>query len=247
MNKHPNVLIILTDDQRNDTIGALGNPHIHTPNLDELVHRGFAFEKQFCTTPICTPARAEILTGCNSFTNRVPWFGMPINSELTLLPQAFQDAGFHTIHVGKWHNDGHPRDKGYARTRRVFPADNLNNSGHWMRFNEDGVEVEGHSIELFTEAAIEELAVAPTDRPWFCYLAHFAPHDPHDCPPPFDTMYDAASMPLYPNHMPEHPIDNGAMTIRDELLAALMGAWDHVKNCGEHGADPESIWRGSDR
>jgi arylsulfatase A-like enzyme len=218
----PNILFILTDDQRYDTIGALGNPHIHTPNLDHLVHQGFAFEKHFCTTPICTPARAEILTGCDSFRNRVPWFGMPINPELALLPQAFHGAGFHTIHVGKWHNDGHPRGKGYDRTRCVYAADNLNDDaqyGHWMRFaEEDGSQVEGHSTELFTTAALEELATAPADRPWFCYLAYCAPHDPHDSPPPFDTMYEAATMPLYPNHMPEHPIDNGAMTIRDEVL-----------------------------
>lgn len=217
----PNVLLVLSDDQRYDTIGALGNPHIHTPNLDSLVREGFAFEKHFCTTPICTPARAEILTGCHSFRNRVPWFGMPINPDLSLLPRVFQEAGFHTIHVGKWHNDGHPREKGYDRTRRVFGLDNLNNyaeHGHWMRFAEEGGEVEGHDTELFTQAALEELAAAPEDRPWFCYLAYHAPHDPHDSPPPFDSMYEAGSMPLYPNHMPEHPIDNGAMWIRDELL-----------------------------
>ena len=76
----PNILFILTDDHRYDTIGALGNPHI--PSLDTLVRRGFAFDRSFCTTPICTPARAELLTGCTSFANHVPWFGIPINPKL---------------------------------------------------------------------------------------------------------------------------------------------------------------------
>ena len=219
--RRPNVLFVLTDDQRYDTIGALGNPHIHTPNLDRLVHRGFAFERHFCTTPICTPARAEILTGCSSFHNQVPWFGMPINPELTLLPQAFHDAGYHTIHVGKWHNDGHPRDKGYDRVRRVFPTDNLNDHatcGHRMRFAEEAGDVEGHSTELFTEAAIEELMAYDGEQPWFCYLAYHAPHDPHQAPEPFASMYDPGRLPLLPNYMPEHPFDNGDMFIRDELL-----------------------------
>lgn len=217
----PNLLLIVSDDQRFDTIGALGNPNIHTPNLDGLVRSGYASERHYCTTPICTPARAEILTGCNSFTNGVPWFGMPIDPGLTLLPQAMQGAGYHTIHIGKWHNDGHPRDKGYVDTRCVSQADNLNSfreRGHYLRFNDGSFETSGHSTELFTEAAIDAIDAAPPHDPWFCYLAYHAPHDPHTSPEPFASMYDAATMPLYANYMPEHPFDNGDMVIRDELL-----------------------------
>jgi arylsulfatase A-like enzyme len=219
--RRPNVLFILSDDQRFDTISALGNPHIHTPHLDDLAHRGTAFARHFCTTPICTPARAEILTGCQSFRNQVPWFGMPINPELVLLPQVFQGAGYHTIHVGKWHNDGHPRDKGYDQTHCVFPSDNLNDyrqRGHYLRFDTAAGEVEGHATELFTEAALQALQAAPGDRPWLCYLAYTAPHDPHDSPEPFNSFYRPENMPLLPNYMPEHPFDNGVMDIRDELL-----------------------------
>jgi len=221
MPSRPNILFLLSDDQRFDTIAALGNPHIHTPNLDALAQRGYAFERNFCTTPICTPARAEILTGCTSFANHVPWFGMPINPELTLLPRAFHDAGYHTIHVGKWHNDGHPRDKGYDITRCVFPEDNLNDFravGHYMRFREPQGEVSGHSSVLFTDAALAALTAVPSDQPWFCYVAYTAPHDPHEAPEPFASLYDPAQMPLLPNFMPEHPFDNGDMVIRDELL-----------------------------
>ena len=218
----PNILVIITDDQRFDTIGALGNHHIYTPNLDRLVQRGFAFRRHLCTTPICTPARAEILTGCDSFGNGVPWFGMPINKKLTLLPQAFASVGYHTIHVGKWHNDGHPgKGKGYAQTHCVFPSDNLNNyaiHGHTMRFHEDDREMEGHATELFTDTAIDAIRQAPTGKPWFCYLGYSAPHDPHHCPPPFKNWYDPETMPLFPNFMPEHPFDNGDMVIRDEQL-----------------------------
>lgn len=217
----PNVLFVLSDDQRFDTVGALGNPHIQTPTLDDLCRRGVAFTQSFCTTPICTPARAEILTGCQSYANQVPWFGMPINPELTLLPQAFRGAGYHTIHVGKWHNDGHPRDRGYDVTRRVAYMDNLNDYGsfgHIMRFAEPGGQVEGHTTELFTAAAAEELSQAPADRPWLCYLSYTAPHDPHESPEPFSSRYNPATMPLLPNYLPEHPFDNGDMVIRDELL-----------------------------
>jgi arylsulfatase A-like enzyme len=62
-NKKPNVLWICTDQQRYDTIGALGYPGVLTPNIDRLVHEGVAFERAYCQAPICTPSRASFLTG----------------------------------------------------------------------------------------------------------------------------------------------------------------------------------------
>jgi arylsulfatase len=55
----PNILWICTDQQRYDTIGALGNPHVNTPNIDRLVAEGFAFTHAYCQSPICTPSRAS--------------------------------------------------------------------------------------------------------------------------------------------------------------------------------------------
>ena len=63
----PNILLIVSDDQRPDTIHALGNERIATPNLDRLVNEGCAFTRATCGNPICTPSRAEILTGTCSF------------------------------------------------------------------------------------------------------------------------------------------------------------------------------------
>ena len=59
----PNILWICTDQQRYDTIGALGNPHVATPNIDSLVAEGVVFTHAYCQSPICTPSRASFLTG----------------------------------------------------------------------------------------------------------------------------------------------------------------------------------------
>ncbi|MDP6504379.1 MAG: sulfatase-like hydrolase/transferase, partial [Planctomycetota bacterium] len=59
----PNILWICTDQQRYDTIGALGNPHVSTPNIDRLVANGVAFTRTYCQSPICNPSRASFLTG----------------------------------------------------------------------------------------------------------------------------------------------------------------------------------------
>src|SRR5438034_11762983 len=67
----PDILFIMTDQQRFDTIAALGNPHIYTPNLDRLVRRGVAFSNAYATCPVCVAARYTIRTGCDAATTRV--------------------------------------------------------------------------------------------------------------------------------------------------------------------------------
>ena len=70
--ERPNFLVIVSDDQRPDTIAALGNEIIHTPNLDRLVREGMTFTRAVCPFPLCVPSRAEILTGTSAFENGVP-------------------------------------------------------------------------------------------------------------------------------------------------------------------------------
>ena len=63
MGARPNILWYCTDQQRFDTLGALGNPYVQTPNLDRLVREGVAFTRAYCQSPICTPSRSSFLTG----------------------------------------------------------------------------------------------------------------------------------------------------------------------------------------
>ena len=68
----PNILFVMTDQQRFDTIAALGNTHIHTPNLDRLVKRGLAFTNAYSTCPVCVPARYTVRTGCEPPIINIP-------------------------------------------------------------------------------------------------------------------------------------------------------------------------------
>ena len=102
--KQPNILWICTDQQRHDTIGALGNSHIHTPTLDSLVAEGVAFTSAYCQTPICTPSRASFLTGrypshvgVNSNSN----VGFP--DEARLITRTLADVGYDCGMAGKLH------------------------------------------------------------------------------------------------------------------------------------------------
>ena len=98
----PNVLFVLADDQRFDTIALLGNAEIKTPNLDKLVRRGFSFTNAYCqgsmVPAVCTPSRTMILTGKSLF--RIP-NPQAKTYDGSTLPSTFGAAGYQTLHVGK--------------------------------------------------------------------------------------------------------------------------------------------------
>lgn len=102
----PNFLVVMTDQQRFDTIGALGNPHVHTPNLDRLANEGVSFTRTYCQHPICQPSRASFMTGRYPSAIHVGYNGvdrMPESAEETMWSRLLADAGYHCGLVGKLH------------------------------------------------------------------------------------------------------------------------------------------------
>lgn len=234
----PNVLLIVSDDQRPDTIHALGNDLIETPNLDCLVNEGCAFTRATCGNPICTPSRAEILTGSCSFRNGVNDFGRKIHPDLPLMPRWFQAAGYQTWYVGKWHNDGAPIERGYDRTNGLYRG----GGGQWYKpqidfagrpvtgyrgwifqndrgekFPDLGVGLTGDISADFADSAIELLAKS-SDKPFFLHVNFTAPHDPLMLPTGYEEKYSPDKMKLPANFMARHPFDHGNFDGRDEKL-----------------------------
>ncbi len=121
--RKPNVLFIMTDQQRFDTIAALGNEHIYTPNLDRLVERGVAFTRAYSTCPVCVPARYTIRTGCEPPTTGVYnngaadlVDGQPAGMEDrcgAYLARAMAGLGYRTFGIGKFHTHPWNEDVGY--------------------------------------------------------------------------------------------------------------------------------------
>lgn len=140
----PNILWYCTDQQRFDTIGALGNPHVHTPNLDELVAEGVAFTHAYCQSPICTPSRASFMTGKYPSTVHVNTNGnTSFPQDETLVTRRLADVGYDCGLAGKLHlagaaNGREPRvDDGYRSFQYSHaPRDNWPR-GHdyadWLR------------------------------------------------------------------------------------------------------------------
>lgn len=237
--KPPNVLFILTDDQRPDTIGAGGNKIISTPHLDRLTRRGTGFSFAHCAHPLCVPSRVEILTGTTGFTNGILQRGsMKLKPGLPFWPAVMRDSGYDTCYVGKWHTAGRPRDRGYAQTLGLFSSgggrfwkpktdykgDPVTGYRGWIfqtndrkLFPEQGVGLTPNISAKFADAAIQFLKRKST-KPYFLHVNFTAPHDPLLWPPGFKEKYRADSMPLPPNYLPEHPFDHGNLRGRDEKL-----------------------------
>jgi arylsulfatase A-like enzyme len=222
----PNIVFLVSDDQNADTIAALGNPHIRTPNLDRLVENGFAFTRAYClgsTVPaVCVPSRAMFLTGRTLFR---------VNNNIAaghvMLPQALSAAGYATFGTGKWHNGAASYARAFAGGGPVFfggmsdqfrvSVQDFDPAG---KYEKARAKIGGaFSSELFADAAVRFLRNHTGDKPFFLYVSFTAPHDPRTPPGKYAGMYDPAKLPLPAAFTPQHPFDNGEMKVRDELLA----------------------------
>jgi arylsulfatase A-like enzyme len=238
--RRPNFIVVVTDDQRPDTIHALGNPIIRTPSLDSLVARGLTFTRAVAPDPLCVPSRAEIMTGCREFSNGVSSLGGGrMKPELVLWAQAMRDAGYYSWYVGKWMNDGRPINRGYDETLGLFgsgggkwPMQNMVDwhgfevTGYrgWIFQKDDGTKLPEMGVgltpqisEYFGDAAISFINRKP-DKPFFLHVNFTAPHDPLLMPPDHEGMYEPGDMPLPENFLPRHPFDHGNLEGRDERL-----------------------------
>ena len=226
----PNILFLFTDDQRFDTIRALGNQDVITPNLDRLVEEGTAFTEASImggtSGAVCMPSRAMLMTGRTLF--HLEGEGQSIPDEHVMMPEALRDQGYTTFGTGKWHNGRSAFARCFDQGDRIFfggmsdhyrvPLNPFDASG---AYPEDRIyhEEKSHSSDLFSGAVIDFLKTYDEPNPFFAYVSFTAPHDPRDTHPEFHAMYDSEQLELPPNCYETHPFDNGELEIRDELLA----------------------------
>ncbi len=262
--RQPNILLIVSDDQRPDTIHALGNSYIDTPNLDALVKGGVSITRANSANPICTPSRAEILTGCSSFRNGVIYFGEKIDPELPTIAETMTAAGYSAWYSGKWMNDGSPATHGYQETTGLFSAGGgdakaeiFDSQGRkvtgyrgWTFKTYDGtVELEkGNGVTAETDAYIADGAVEfierKPDKPFFLHVNFTAPHDPLMVHEALKGKYEGRQMPIPPNFRPEHEFDHGNLRGRDELLLPFPRTVEDVR---EELADYYAVIENMDR
>jgi N-acetylglucosamine-6-sulfatase len=194
--KRPNILFILTDDQRWDTIGLAGSRHVKTPNIDRLGHEGVYFKNAFCTTSLCSPSRASILSGLYAHAHGVVNNFTEYPVALKSFPMVLQAAGYDTAYIGKWHmgeENDEPRP-GF----NWFVTHKGQGKYFGTEFNLNGKKREtppGYYTHVVTEMAEEWLQRPHGDKPWLLMVGHKAPHSFYFPEPKYEHTFD--SVPVY--------------------------------------------------
>ena len=235
----PTILWLHADDQRPDTIGALGNPAIITPALDALVRRGTAFTQAYNfggnSAAVCTPSRNMMLSGQAYFR-----YSRLENAKTgeTYRPEASDAAAEANVRAKlaagfRW-NILAPADgpnfptamkaagyETYHHGKRGNTATNIQALFDVNKYlkNDEAERLGGEPGREIVDAAIAYLGHRDASRPFCMYLAFGNPHDPRVAAPRYLQQYDPAKIPLPENFSPTHPFNNGDLTIRDERLA----------------------------
>ena len=185
--ERPNVIVFLADDQGWGDLSVNGNPNVQTPSIDSLAREGAMIEN-FYVCAVCSPTRAEFLTG--RYHTRMGVFststgGERFNSDEQTIAEVFQKAGYVTAAFGKWHSGMqfpyHPNARGFSDFYGFC-------SGHWGHYfspmlerNGEIIEGEGFIIDDLTNQAMEFIK-RNREQPFFVYLPYNTPHSPMQVP-----------------------------------------------------------------
>lgn len=180
-----NVLLVIADDWRHDTLGCAGNPVVQTPSLDRLAGQGVRFTQAAATSAVCWASRASIFMGQwmsrhGQTTSTAPMANWPAS-----FPSLLRSQGYWVGHIGKWHNGTFPSAD--------FDFTRLYSGVHWYTIN--GKQV--HTTQRNENDAIEFLRNRPTNKPFLLTVASFAPHASDSNPLQYEPSLETTS--LYTN------------------------------------------------
>ncbi|KFB11454.1 sulfatase family protein [Nitratireductor basaltis] len=223
MSAKPDIVMIVTDQQRYDTIRSLGASHMDTPNLDRLAERGVTFSNCHVTAPSCVPCRASLFTGYYPHTNGVLANGQEWSKTWV---SKLRDAGYHTVNIGKMHTIPYDAPAGFDE-RYVVENKDRYYEGRWF-FDEwdkalaaQGLKKQQReeyrkrddyrtSLGAFTwdlPAHLQSdnfvggmtrwwLETKPLDKPLFLVVGFPGPHPPYDPTPDYAEKYMKRDVPL---------------------------------------------------
>jgi len=192
--RKPNIILVMADDQGWGDVGYYRHPFVKTPNLDEMAAVSLRFDRFYAGAPVCSPTRANVLTGRNPNRCNVLNHGRSYRPQEITIAEALKTAGYATGHFGKWH---------VGSVQKTSPV-NPSNSGfdEWLSrpnyfdldplLSRNGVAVQckGESSMITVDAAIEFIRTnAQASKPFLALVWFGSPHDPHRALPEDSDLY----------------------------------------------------------
>jgi len=224
----PNVVFILTDQWRASALGYMGDPNVRTPRLDELANQSVNFVNAVSVCPVCTPYRASLLTGKFPTSTGMTFNDIYLPSEEHCMAEIFQEAGYRTAYLGKWHLDGHGRMNNVEPERRQGfdywkGAECSHDYNHMHYYENDLPEMkhwEGYSPYAIVKDAGAYLQNHTGEKePFLLFVSLATPHFPHQsAPEEYKALYPQSGIKLSPN-VPEE--------LYEKVLPEIQGYYAH--------------------
>ncbi len=238
MNTRPNIVLVLTDQQRRDTLSAYGNRFTETPAADAMAAGGMTFENAYTPWPVCTPARGTMWTGVYPHAHGLienlygvdDAFATHCTSHETVWAQ-LQRAGYLTAHFGKWHlGEKHPP------FFDVWEESFNSRRGHWLDGKLDGE----YRPDRQTDAATAFIAGQKNaEKPFAMVLSFYPPHDPYSAPARFYEPYRGRGVPFAGYYAAVSALDHNLGRVRQALRDAGLAANTILIFYSDHG---DTFW-----
>jgi arylsulfatase A-like enzyme len=193
--KQPNIIFMLSDDQRWDTLGCNGNPVIQTPNLDAMAKDGVNFNNSFVTTPICCVSRATMLTGQYMRTHGIRDFEKPFTPEQMAMtyPVLLRKNGYFTGFTGKWGVGAAAYNYDLYKDDFDFWRGQIDQDEYWL----DGKNGRHQNVRMADDADDFFAQAKKSDKPFCLSISYKAPHGPWDqCQPDILATIRTQDMPV---------------------------------------------------
>ena len=220
--KRPNVVFILTDDQRADALGCMGHPHLKTPHIDRLAKEGILFKNHFCTTSLCSPSRASILGGLYAHSHGVVNNFTDYPKDLPTFPRQLQSRGYTTAYIGKWHmgEDDDSKRPGFDHfvTHRgqgkYFDTEFRTNDG-------ERKVVPGYYTTVVTDMALDWMkAQEDGEKPFLLMLGHKAPHSFYFPEKKYEKSFDHVRVP--------YPVTAFRLDDKPKWISQRLSTWHGI-------------------
>ncbi|MBF0245820.1 MAG: sulfatase-like hydrolase/transferase [Planctomycetes bacterium] len=253
MSTQPNILLVMTDQQRWDSLGSHGFAAAHTPNLDRLAATGARFDACYINNPICTPSRASLFTGKHLPDHGVQRLYDVLPEDEVLFTRHLQELGYTTALFGKLHVSAvdyehyqrHPNDGFDIFESCMEPSLRMDAPlqayAQWLQKNHPEFHArmvrekrgvlhhpqEVHMTRGAADRTIDFIENQPQDKPWFCHLSIFDPHNPYeDYPLEMEDLVDAKAIP--DPLPPDEAVKSGPADLKREHHHSYLGDFENI-------------------